>query len=451
MNAPAPGTRAAPTGMIAFLVVWAGQLVSILGTSLTGFGLQVWVYLETGSVTRLALVSLFFSLPSILLAPVAGALVDRWDRRLTMLVSDLIAGITTITIAALFFTDSLEMWHIYALVGVGALGNSFQSPAWMASVPLLVPKKQLGRANGLVQMSDAIGLIVAPAIAGALLATVGLGAVLLADVATFLVAVATLAVVRFPRPERLAEHAGGSVWEDVRIGARYLRERVGLIWLLSMYAGVNFVLSFTNVLLIPLVVSFSSETAAGTVFSLAGIGMLIGSLIVSAWGGPQRRIRGIVLGIIYGGVAVVISGLRPSLVLIGAGSFLLMLGVPVVNTASQVLWQTKVAPAVQGRVFALRRMIASAVSPIAILAAGPLADSVFEPLMADDGSLAGSVGKVLGTGSGRGIGLMVVLSGIGMMLLASAGWLHPRVRHLETELPDQVPDSTEAEDAAQPA
>ena len=440
--------KPAAGGMRAFFVVWAGQLVSILGTSLTGFGLQVWVYLETGSVTRLALVSLFFSLPSILLAPVAGALVDRWDRRITMLASDLIAGVTTVAIAALFFTDSLQMWHIYALVGIGAVGNSFQSPAWMASVPLLVPARHLGRANGLVQMSEAIGLIAAPALAGVLLATVGLGAVLLADVATFLVAVATLAVVRFPRPERQPEHSGGSVWEDVRIGARYLRDRAGLIWLLGMYAGVNFVLSITNVLLIPMVVSFANETAAGTVFSLAGVGMLIGSIVVSAWGGPRRKIRGIVIGICFGGVAVALTGLRPSLPLIAAGSFLLMIGVPVVNTASQVLWQTKVAPAVQGRVFALRRMIASAVSPIAIIAAGPLADSVFEPLMAEDGSLAGSVGRVLGTGPGRGIGLMVVLSGLGIIVMALAGWLQPRVRHLETELPDQLADAGTTADAA---
>jgi hypothetical protein len=212
-----------------------------------------------------------------------------------------------------------------------------------------------------------------------------------------------------------------------------------------MYAGVNFVLAFTNVLIIPLVVSFSNESVAGTIFSISGIGMLIGSIVVSAWGGPQRRIRAVVVGILIGGACVALTGLRPSVVLIGAGVFLLMLGIPVINTASQVLWQLKVAPAVQGRVFALRRMIASAVSPIAILATGPLADSVFEPLMSHDGALAGTVGSILGTGPGRGIGLMVVLSGIGVMLMALAGWLHPRVRHLETELPDQLDEETAAD------
>jgi dipeptide/tripeptide permease len=217
-----------------------------------------------------------------------------------------------------------------------------------------------------------------------------------------------------------------------------------------MYAGVNFVLSFTTVLIIPLIVSFSSEAAAGTVLSVAGVGMLLGSLAVSAWGGPKRRVPGILIGIVVAGGFVALTGLRPSVPLIAAGSFLLLASTPIVNTASQVLWQLKVAPAVQGRVFALRRMISQAISPIAIVAAGPLADRVFEPLMADDGALADTVGRVIGTGPGRGIGLMIILSGLGVILMAVAGWLHPKVRHLETDLPDEIAEEP-AETAASPA
>ncbi len=186
--------------MRTFMVVWAGQLVSVTGTALTGFGLQVWIYLETGSVTRLALVSLAYALPAVLLSPFAGVLADRLDRRLAMIAADVLAGFSTLAIAALHFTGSLEIWHIYALSGLGAIGNTLQVPAWMAAISLLVPKHHLGRANGLVMTADAVSIVVAPAAAGALLATVGLGAVLLTDVATFLVALGTLAVVRFPRP-----------------------------------------------------------------------------------------------------------------------------------------------------------------------------------------------------------------------------------------------------------
>ena len=439
----------APMSLRTFLTVWVGQLVSITGTTLTGFGLQVWVYLETGSVTRLALVSLAFALPSVLLSPIAGALVDRWDRRLTMLGADLLAGVATLVIAVLYFTGRLEIWHLYLLAGAGALGNAFQAPAWMAAIPLLVPKKHLGRANGLVQVNEAVALVAAPAIAGAMLATVGLGAVLLTDVATFVVAVATLAVVRFP-PTPKGEHAAtGSIRADVVAGWRYLRERGGLLWLLVIYAGVNFVLAFVDTLLIPLVVSFASETAAGGVLSAAGVGMLAGSLLMSTWGGPRRRrVAWIMGGIAVGGLCVIITGLRASLPLITVGAILLMLGTPVVNTASQVIWQLKVAPEMQGRVFSLRRMVSQAAFPLGILLSGPLADGVFEPLLAPGGALAGSVGRVIGTGAGRGIGFMFILAGLGTMLMAGAGWLHPRVHRIEEEIPDQIPDLSPAEPAS---
>ena len=195
-------------------------------------------------------------------------------------------------------------------------------------------------------------------------------------------------------------------------------------------------MSFGNVLFIPLILSFSSEAAAGAVLSAAGVGAIVGSLVVSAWGGPKRLIRGVMIGIFFGGIFTLTAGLRPSLALITAGVVLLLAGVPIVNTSSQVVWQSRVEPALQGRVFSFRRMIASAVSPLAILSAGPLADRVFEPLFEEDGGLADSVGSIIGTGPGRGIGFLIVLSGIGIMALALIGYLLPRVRNIETELPD---------------
>ncbi|MBN2114428.1 MAG: MFS transporter [Acidimicrobiia bacterium] len=432
-------------GLATFLVVWAGQLVSVTGTTLTGFGLQIWIYLETGSVTRLALVSLAYALPAVILSPFAGVLADRIDRRLAMLGADVLAGISTLAIAVLYFTGSLQLWHIYALSGLGAIGNALQVPAWMASIPLLVPKKHLGRANGLVMTAEAVSIVVSPAAAGALLATLGLGAVLLADVATFVVAVATLALVRFPRPEPTPAQQVPSVRREMAEGLRYLRERHGLLGLLLIYAGVNFVLAFTNVLVIPLVVSFSSEAAAGGVLSAAGFGMLAGSLAVSAWGGPRhRRIAWVMGGIATGGLAVVVVGLRPSLLLITGGYVVLSLLLPVVNTASQVVWQLKVPPALQGRVYSLRRMLSQVASPLAIVLTGPLADRVFEPLLAEGGGLARSLGKIVGTGTGRGIAFMFVLAGLGTSLMAAIGWMHPRVRRIEIEIPDQIPDAPPA-------
>jgi MFS family permease len=425
--------------MRAFFIVWLGQMVSVVGTGLTGFGLAVWVYLETGSVTSLALVTLAAALPATIISPFAGALVDRWDRRKVMLFADLGAGVATVGIAALYFTGSLALWHIYLLIGIGSVANSFQAPAWMASVPLLVPKEHLGRANGLVQLNDGLSMVAAPVIAGTLVATLGIGAVLIVDFVTFLVGVATLAMVRFPKPEPDPDIEVGSVVKEAVAGWRYLTARRGLLGMLWIFAAVNFALAFGNVLVVPLVLTFASPASAGSVLSMAGVGLILGSLLVSAWGGPKRRVRGLMGSIGFAGLCVAVVGLRPSVLLVGGAFIALMLVVPIANTSSQVIWQMKIPPAVQGRVFAIRRMVSSAISPVAILLAGPLADGVFEPAMAEGGSLAGIFGPLIGTGTGRGIALMFVIAGLLTTAIAILGYLLPRIRNVETELPDHLP------------
>lgn len=434
MTAPTATT----SGLRTFFTVWAGQLVSVTGSTMSAFAVQFWIYTETGSVTNLAMVSLAFALPSVLISPFAGALVDRWDRRWVMLASDTVAAVATLVLAVLYATDSLELWHVFVVVAVIGLSNAFQQPAWLASIPLLVPKAHLGRANGLVQLNDGVSLVLAPALAGAVLVTAGLQAVLFIDVATFFVAMTALAIVRFPRPDGHETASTGNLRADAALGWRFVRERPGLFGLLWIYAGVNFSLAFANVLLIPLVVAFASEGAAGGVFSAAGIGLIVSSVVVSAWGGPKRRVRGTMAAIGAGGVFVMLCGLRPSLLLVTIAAVCLMATGPVANTSSQVLWQLKVPPAMQGRVFSIRRMIAQGISPIAILLSGPLADNVFEPLLAEDGALASSVGAVIGTGVGRGVGLMFLVTGLLTMLLGVVGYLAPRIRNLETELPDHV-------------
>ena len=287
MTAPVATT----SGLRTFFTVWAGQLVSVTGSTMSAFAVQFWIYSETGSVTNLAMVSLAFSLPSVLVSPFAGALVDRWDRSRVMFASDTVAAVATLALAVLYATDSLELWHVFLAVAVIGLSNAFQEPAWLASIPLLVPKAHLGRANGLVQLNQGVSLVLAPALAGAVLVTAGLQAVLFIDVATFFVAMIALLIVRFPRPEGHATANTSSLRAEAAVGWRFVRERPGLFGLLWIYAGVNFSLAFANVLLIPLVVAFASEGAAGGVFSAAGIGLITGSVAVSAWGGPKRRVR----------------------------------------------------------------------------------------------------------------------------------------------------------------
>ncbi|NOX44972.1 MAG: MFS transporter [Caldiserica bacterium] len=432
-HGPLRGTRA-------FLLVWFGQLVSLVGSKLTGFGLGVWAFQTTGSVTRFALIMLFTALPGILLSPIAGALVDRWDRRRTMILADTGAGLCTLGIALLIVTGKLEVWHIYLLMAASSAFDAFQWPAYQAPIGLLVPKAQYGRASGMVQLAGATAQIVAPAAAGAMLGVIGLGGIIAVDFATFLFAVATLAAVRIPRPARATAPASeGSLPREALEGWRYIAARPGLLGLLLLFALANFTIGMVYVLFTPLVLSFSTSAALGTLLSLGGIGFLAGGLLMSAWGGPSRRIYGIYAAEALLGATLFLAGFPPSVLILGIAAFSVYFAIPIVNGCSQAIWLAKTPPELQGRVFATRRMISWSSLPLAYLLAGPLADRVFEPLMAEGGPLAGSLGRVIGVGPGRGIALLYVVLGVFILGVTLWAVIYPRLRRLELEIPDALP------------
>lgn len=428
-------------GFRTFLVVWAGQLVSLIGTNLTGFALAIWVYQETGSTTQLSFVLLATSLPQLLITPFAGALVDRWDRRKAMLLSDTGAGVGTIIIVVLLATDSLEIWHLYPILAVSGMFQAFQWPAYTAATTLLVSKEHYGRAAGMVQLAEAIGQVIAPALAGAILVLSGLEMVILLDVITFLFAIGTLLTVRFPAtPETAAGTEGrGKLLAEARFGWDYIRARRGLLGMLTWAAVINLLFGGLGVLIFPLILAFASEAQMGMAFSIAGIGMVAGSLVMSVWGGPKRRINGLYLGGMMIGVTLGLAGLRPSIVLVTIAATATFFVLPIANGSSQAIWQSKVEPDIQGKVFAVRRLIAQIAGPVAIVAAGPLADRVFEPLLAEGGALAGSIGRIVGTGPGRGIGFLFIVLGALCVLATLVLMADPHVRNVEDELPDVTP------------
>jgi MFS family permease len=435
--------RAVEGGVRTFAIVAGGQFVSLLGSQLTTFAMGTWVYQQTMSVTVLGLVILAASLPGILVSPLAGAVADRSDRRLVMILSDSMAAAATLLVAAMILAGRLQLWEVFVLAVVNSAASAFQWPAYSASVPLLVPKRHLGRASGFVQFSQAMAQIVAPALGGMMMVTVGLGAILLTDLSTFVVAVAALLAVRIPRPVQSEEggRGTGSLFWEAAAGWRYLRLRHGLMALLILFGLVNFLVALVNVLYFPLVLSFSNPAVLGTTLTIGGTGMLVGSIAVMGLGVPKRKVPAMMGLIFLGGVVIAMSGLRRSFVLVAANGFVMMFVLPVLQSTSQVLWQTKVSLGMQGRVLALGRLLAQASLPAAYLTAGPLADHVFEPLMREGGALAASAGRWIGVGPGRGIGLMFVLAGVVGCLLAAAGWRHPRIRHLEQELPDMIGDT----------
>ncbi len=421
----------------AFLIVWIGQLASTLGSSLTAFAAGWWVFERTGSATQFSLTVLFVILPYVILSPYAGVIVDRHSRRRVMILSDVAAAFSSAVLLLLLLYAQLEVWHVYLAALLNSVANVFQGPAYSASVSLLVPKHLLGRANGLVQLSAASGRLVAPVAAGFLFATVGLEGVIAVDLATFVVALTTLLVLRFPHLARETEEPE-AVWRDLLTGWYYISQRRGLLRLLVFYIFYNFLNNFGLILTTPLVLSFSTPEVLGVVLSVGGSGMVLGGVFMAVWG-PSKGLVNVLFGFfLVSGIGVVLVGLRPSAPLIAAGMFTFYFCFSVANAANSALFQRKVAPEVQGRVFATRQMMGMSAEPFAYLLAGPLAEFVFGPLLMPGGGLAKTVGWFLGVGDGRGIGLLTVIAGLLLITVTAVSYLNPSIRRLEEELPDEV-------------
>jgi DHA3 family macrolide efflux protein-like MFS transporter len=351
--------------------------------------------------------------------------------------------VATLIIVLLLFSGSLEVWHIYLLSAIGATFGAFQGPAYQASITMLVPRKHLTRANGMVQSADSLGGILAPLLAGFLFVAIGLRGIVLIDFVTYFFAVFALLLVRIPQPkvEPPSEGQRSTIAGDVRFAWRYLRARSGLFGLLFYYAFVNFFVSIVFVLSGPLVLSQHDARVFGLIQMVLGIGGLAGGVLASTWGGPQKHlVRAGIGGIALYMLGVIVAGLRihPAFPALGLAFTVFIL--TNVQSISNAIWQLKVAPQVQGRVFSLRYMLATIITPLAYLVAGPLTDQVFEPLMQEGGALASTVlGTWLGTGPGRGIGLIYVLASVLVILISGLAYLNPRIRRLEEEVPDAVP------------
>ncbi len=436
-----PQTHSLPAdGWRTFFLVWLANTVSTVGSGLTGFVLGFWVYQQTGSATQFALIVACTSLPGILLLPFGGAVVDRWDRRAVLIVADLVAALCTGVLALLYATDALQVWHIWLATTISSACGAFMSPANAAIVPLLVPKEQLGRANGLVQTGNALGIL-SPVIAGFLVGLVGVAGVMAVDLATFLFAVALFLVVRIPRPAASAAgaKARGSIFRQAAFGWGYLREHRALFWLMMLFGLTNFFVSMVSVLVLPLILSFTTVAVAGLLYGCGGAGMVAGGVAMSAWGGPKRRIHGVLGFMALGGLALCLHSLSPSPLLIAFVAPLYLFTVPIASGSATAILQARVPGDVLGRVFATASMLARLSAPVAYFLAGPLADRVFEPAMAPGGALAGSFGRWIGTGPGRGIALMFLLCGAATMTAAAVAWLSPHLRHVEDAEPEPAP------------
>lgn len=428
--------------MQTFLIVWVGQVVSLLGTKLTEFALGFWIldqtYQDTGAITQFALTILFMYLPKVIISPLAGVLVDRWNRRFTMIMSDLGTGLVTIAILALVWTNNLAVWQIYLALIVSSSLNAFQQPAYTASISQLVPAKNFIRANGMVQASFAIAKIASPAIAGLLMHRFGLKTILCIDASTFGIAILTLISVKFPDFKRYRKRTKvvNQVIADAVDGWNYIVLRPGLVRLVSFIAISYFTMGMIEVVLWPLLYQPGSTTQLGFVLSVGGCGMLVGSVLMSVWSGPRNRVKAIIGFVGLQGLIVLIGGLNISPVILAFGIFGYLFSQPIIVSCNQAIWQSKVPSRLQGRVFALQQTLERSLAICAYLLAGPLVDNVLNPLMSEGGVVAQIIGKVINTGMGQGVTLLLVILGVVNLIVVAIAYREPRLRYLEQELPD---------------
>ena len=432
------------SGLRGFVLLWAGQVASLLGTAMTRFALMLWGWEKTGEATTLALLGFFGIGTTVLLSPIAGVVADRLDRKVVMVLSDLGAGLTTVVLLLLHQSGNLEIWHIYtAAVAAGAF-ETFQFPAYSASITLLVPSRHYTRAGGLISLAETASRAFGPPVAAVLLPQIGYRGIFTVDLCTLSLAIVLLLLVRLPKPEvsEAGRQVKAGLWRETAFGFSYILARRGLLALQLCLAATNFLGAFVVTLRSPMILARTGSDAQilGNVQAVAGVGGILGGLLLASWGGPRQRVRGFLGGMLLAMVGNFILGIGPGPLLWAVGAFLFPFALTFANASNQAIWQAKVEPDVQGKVFAVRRQIAQITALPAMLLAGPLADRVFEPALARTGDLAAGPGawlsRIFGSGPGAGMALLIALTSAAGIAVALFAARLDAVRRVEELHPD---------------
>lgn len=429
-----------PSGMFAFTLVWLGQIVSVLASGMTTFAFTIYMYQQTHSATAMGFVQVAYITPFLIMSPIAGVMVDRYDRKIMMMVSDIAGGLASLIMLILYATGHLQFWHLYIASVIKGLGTTFQWPAYSAAISTMLPKEQYGRANGMMSLVEAGPGVFAPLMAGALLPFIGVSGILLIDTITFAIAILTLAVVFIPAPIRTVagQEAEGNFWREALFGFKYIFARPSLLglqlvfFLGNLFAGIGFTV------LAPMVLARTAQStvALGSVESAGAIAGVVGGVLMSAWGGFKRRVHGVLLGWIINGIGMAVVGFSGGLPIWITGLAIASIVTALVNGSNQAIWQAKVAPDLQGRVFSSRRLIAWITNPISPIIGGTLADFVLEPAARAGTGLPAALVWLVGTGPGAGMGLLLVICGTLSMLIGLAGYFVPTIYNAEVLLPD---------------
>ncbi|QYF92618.1 MFS transporter [Massilia sp. PAMC28688] len=408
----APGTPL-PAAALRFIV---SRGLSSLGTTLTTFGLNVWVFRETGSYAWFAWLAILAGLPSLLFAPFAGVLADRWNKKSLLLSSDVVSMLA-ISLALLCLAAGKLNLAVVALVTlVLALASELRWSALSAAIALVVPRAHLGRMNSLQQSFRGISVMLGPVLGAGGLDYFGLGALLALDMLSYLIGIVGLLGVTIARAPAGAAPAYTSFWHELSFGFGWVFARAGLRRLLLFFMAINIGVAVFSVTFAPYVLSFASSYVLGASLGLQGAGAVAAGMLLARWRMPVSDQNAIVWGALSFGLCMVGWGLWRAPWMLGGAACAFGVLTTIIMAASQTVWQMHVPPAIQGKVFAVRTVLSFGLAPLAILGSVPLAGTVFGALLERCGMLA----ALWGQGPGAAIGLMVSALGIGVSLCALA-------------------------------
>jgi MFS family permease len=438
------------SGLSGFYLMGLGQFLSIFTSNMVQFGITLWAWDLTGKATQLVLVGVAGYIPRALLSVLAGTLADRWNRKVVLAISDFSTALAALALLLLFWTDSIQIWHLYLINALSGIFGAFQYPAYMAVIPTMVSKEHLPRANSLRSITQSASGIGAPLLAGAIIGFVQVEGLLIFDLIAFAIAFTILLVVQIPRPRQSKEGkaAQGTVLQETLAGFRYLLKNESLLAFFLLFSFSNIATGFSYPMMSPTILAKTGDDAVilGAVRSAGSVGFLAGGLLMSVWGGPKKRIHGVNLALIGWGVLGAIPfSLSWSLPAWLITSFFISVPNPIINANFYAIMQTKIPQDLQGRIYGLDILVTTLSFPISQVVAGLLADNVFEPASAPGGWLADSLGSLIGTGPGAGIGFTILIGGLISILVGLASYAIPRIREIETRMPDAesaaIPDA----------
>jgi len=418
-----------------FYKLWLGELISSIGSGMTAFALSVYVYKKTGSVSYVSLITLLSFMPSIVLSPIGGLLADRYDRRLLMIIGDLFSGLGLVYILWSIQAGEKSIVPIFVGITFSSIFTSLLEPSYRATLTDILEEENYAKASGLIQVAGSAKYLISPVIAGMILSVADIRVILLLDILTFITTCLMIFLVRKSMNSETQNYKKDS-FKGLLEGLFIIKENRGVYSLVIIMFFVCFFMGFIQILIRPMILALSSVKTAGMMESLCAVGLLIGSLWIGIAGIKKNYTKILAVACFFCGIFMSMTGVNENLAIIGISTFLFFSTLPFMNSCADVLVRVSIPNELQGRVWGLISLITQMGTVIAYIISGVMADYIFEPMFNKNGLLVKNIGMIIGTGKGRGIGFMLILSGMGMLIMAIVIWKNGKIREVSEKCVD---------------